>query len=158
MRRLVLLLALLWPAGGAAIDPDVDAAATAAFFRGDAVTAITLLHPSAKAGDAKAQNAIGYMYASLNKDREAVKWYRLAAEQGLSNSQSFLGDMYANGRGVPKDFVRAYAWYSISVAPGDAEHSKKLRDNMRGQMTPAQIAEARKLSRELCAKIPKCAK
>ena len=36
-------------------------------------------------------------------DGLAVKWYRLAAEQGDADAQSKLGFMYANHRGVPKD-------------------------------------------------------
>ena len=34
-------------------------------------------------------------------DAEAVRWYRLAAEQGNAFAQSNLGVMYANGEGVP---------------------------------------------------------
>ena len=32
-------------------------------------------------------------------DAEAVKWFRLAAEQGLARAQHNLGLMYANGTG-----------------------------------------------------------
>ena len=34
-------------------------------------------------------------------DAEAVRWYRLAAEQGLASAQLNLRFMYANGEGVP---------------------------------------------------------
>ena len=34
---------------------------------------------------------------------EALKWYRLAAEQGDAASQDNLGKMYASGEGVPQD-------------------------------------------------------
>jgi len=34
-------------------------------------------------------------------DAEAVKWYRLAAEQGDANAQFNLGGMYEDGEGVP---------------------------------------------------------
>ena len=33
---------------------------------------------------------------------EAVKWYRLAAEQGFAMAQDNLGLMYKNGQGVPQ--------------------------------------------------------
>ena len=36
-------------------------------------------------------------------DKESVKWYRLAAEQGDAQAQSNLGVMYDNGEGVPED-------------------------------------------------------
>ena len=34
-------------------------------------------------------------------DAEAVKCYRLSAEQGLARAQYYLGIMYGNGDGVP---------------------------------------------------------
>jgi hypothetical protein len=40
----------------------------------------------------------------------AVKWYRLAAEQGDAGAQYRLGIMYLNGRGVPQDDVVAVKW------------------------------------------------
>ena len=36
-------------------------------------------------------------------DREAVKWYRRAAEQGDASAQLNLGFMYSNGEGVAQD-------------------------------------------------------
>jgi len=49
-------------------------------------------------------------------DAEAVRWYRLAAEQGNAGAQSSLGLSYANGEGVPEDFVLAYMWWNFSAA------------------------------------------
>ena len=37
--------------------------------------------------------------------QEAVKWFRLSAEQGDANAQSNLGKVYHNGQGVPQDYV-----------------------------------------------------
>ena len=37
---------------------------------------------------------------------EAVRWFRLAAEQGYASAQYNLGVMYANGRGILKDAAR----------------------------------------------------
>ena len=37
---------------------------------------------------------------------EAVRWYRLAAEQGDARAQTNLGWMYENGRGVPRTTQR----------------------------------------------------
>ncbi len=42
----------------------------------------------------------------LKDEAEAVRWFRLAAEQGDALAQSNLGAMYANGRGVLKDPVQ----------------------------------------------------
>ena len=32
----------------------------------------------------------------LNNDAEAVKWYRMAAEQGFAGGQAYLGMMYGS--------------------------------------------------------------
>ena len=52
----------------------------------------------AEDGDAEAQNDLGVMYGNgegVPQDyKEAVKWYRLAAEQGVAAAQYNLGGMY----------------------------------------------------------------
>ena len=57
---------------------------------------------------------------------EAVKWYRLAAEQGDANAQYNLGLMYDNGQGVPQDYAEAVKWYRLAAEQGDAEHNTIL--------------------------------
>ena len=78
---------------------------------------------------------------------EAVRWYRLGAEQGYALAQSNLGFMYANGDGVPEDDVTAYAWLNIAAAQGQpsANEGKEL---VAEYLTQSQIAKAQKLSRE----------
>ena len=78
-------------------------------------------------------------------DAEALKWYRMAAEQGNAPAQFSLGFMYANGEGVPEDYVRAYAWYNLSAAQG-LEPAVKAKDRLREHMTAKQIARAQELS------------
>ena len=43
----------------------------------------------------------------LKDEAEAVRWFRLAAEQGVADAQNNLGAMYGTGKGVLKDFVLA---------------------------------------------------
>ena len=54
----------------------------------DYKTAYKLLLPLAENGNAKAQNILGVMYNlghGIQKDhKEAIKWFRLAAEQGFT--------------------------------------------------------------------------
>ena len=54
-----------------------------------------------------AQFNLGLMYDKgegvPQDDAEAVRWYRLAAEQGHAEAQANLGWMYDAGRGVPQD-------------------------------------------------------
>ena len=51
---------------------------------------------------------------------EAVKWYRLAAEQGYAAAQFNLGVGYANGEGVPQDYAEAVKWYRLAAEQGYA--------------------------------------
>ena len=80
-------------------------------------------------------------------DAKAVYWWAKAAKQGNATAQRNLGGMHLRGEGVPEDYARAYAWSSISAAGGSAR-SKKGKKIIAKRMTPAQIAEAQKLSRE----------
>jgi uncharacterized protein len=54
-------------------------------------------------------------------DREAVKWYRLAAQQGNVGAQVLLGMMYSGGRGVAQDSREAAKWFRIAAQQGNAE-------------------------------------
>ena len=91
------------------------------------------------------------MYANgegVPKDAaEAVRWYRLAAEQGNAIAQSNLGFRYANGEGVPEDDVTAYAWLNIAAAQGQSR-ANKGKELVARHMTQSQVAKAQKLSRE----------
>ena len=83
----------------------------------------------------------------LKDDKLAVKWYRKSADQGNALAQFNLGLMYRKGWGVPKDYVLAYMWFNISATNGDKD-VEKSRDIVEKKMTPQQIADAQKLSRE----------
>lgn len=50
--------------------------------------------------------------------REAARWFRKAAEQGLAMAQYNLGYLHAYGRGVPKDENAAIDWYSRAANQG----------------------------------------
>jgi len=106
---------------------------------------------AAEQGDAYAQTNLGVMYHTgqgvPQDDHEAVKWYRRAAEQGKANAQYILGLMYEIGQGVPQDYVLAYMWANLAASTG-SEKAGKNRDVIATSMTPNQLAEAQKLSRE----------
>jgi uncharacterized protein len=77
----------------------------------------------------------------------AMKWFRMAADQGFAQAQLNVGLMYAKGHSVPQDYVSAHMWFNLSAAQGEQDAAKS-RDAVELRMTPAQIAEAQKLSRE----------
>ena len=51
---------------------------------------------------------------------EAVKWFRLAADQGDASAQNNLGVMYEYGRGVPQDYGEAVKWFRLAADQGEA--------------------------------------
>jgi uncharacterized protein len=52
--------------------------------------------------------------------KTAVKWYRLAAEQGNASAQYNLGVMYEKGQGVPQDYKTAVKWFRLAAEQGNA--------------------------------------
>ena len=51
---------------------------------------------------------------------EAVKWYRMAAEQGTPNAQGSLGMMYYKGQGVPQNYAEAGTGFGKGAGHGKA--------------------------------------
>ncbi len=94
---------------------------------------------------------IGNCLGKPAKKARAASRRRLAAEQGDAGAQYALGVMYANGRGVPQDHVRAHMWANLAAAQGQDEDHRETRELIAEMMTPAQIAEAQKLAREWLA-------
>lgn len=57
---------------------------------------------------------------------EAVKWYRLAADQAYVSAMYHLGRMYENGFGVTKDLEEAARWYSLAAEQGNPDAQTAL--------------------------------
>ena len=57
---------------------------------------------------------------------EAVRWYRLAAEQGNAPAQFNLGVAYVNGDGVTRDNEEALRWYRLAAEQGHAPAQERL--------------------------------
>ena len=104
---------------------------------------------SAKEGDSSAQNNLGLMYDNGNgvvqNYKEAVKWYRKAAEQGFSSAQNNLGIMYKNGKGVVQNYIKAHMYYNLAASQGN-KSAQKNRDIVEKKMTAGQIKKARKMA------------
>ena len=84
-------------------------------------------------------------------ETEAVRWFRLAADQGHAGAQYNLGVSYRDGRGVPQDRVAAHMWLSLAAAQtsaADRDTDVEARDAVAEEMTAEQVAEAQRLARE----------
>jgi TPR repeat protein len=63
---------------------------------------------AADLGNAKAQSALGGYYLNKTDDAaNAAKYLAMAADQGNVRSNYFLGKLFAEGKGVPKDDAQA---------------------------------------------------
>ena len=109
--------------------------------------ALRYFRECAEQGYAKAQGALGAMYAQgrgvERDDATAVEWFRRAAEQGDAKAQTALGIMYAEGRGVERDDAKAVEWCRRAAEQGDAKAQCNL-GNMyfRGQGVERNDAKA----------------
>jgi len=112
---------------------------------------------SGEQGDAEAQDFLGTLYFKgwgVPQDyAKARQWWEKAAAQGRASAQNDLGLLYANGLGGPQDVVQSHMWYSLAAGNG-YEIATGYRDDLAKQMTPAQIAEAQKRTREWKPKTP----
>lgn len=59
-------------------------------------------------------------------DEKAFQWYTKAAEKGESVAMYCLGQMYEEGEGVAKDFLKSMAWYSRAAEAGHITGMVKL--------------------------------
>ena len=65
------------------------------------------------------------------------------AQQGHADAQFNLGAIYANGEGIPEDYVEAYAWWSVAATNGNKFAEEALPD-AKARLTPEQLAEQNK--------------
>ena len=104
--------------------------ALAAYQRGDYSTAYRGFRRHAERGNAKAQAALGALYAKgrgvPQDNAEALRWYRRAADLGSAPAQNSLAVMYAKGRGVPRDDAEAVRWFRSAAGRGNAEAQANL--------------------------------
>ena len=94
------------------------------------LTYIKEVKTKAKAGDPESQVALGWYYMNgdgLPKDeKEAIRWFTRAAEQGYAKAQHNLGVCYAFGNGVAKDKVESVRWFRKAAEQGIAESQYNL--------------------------------
>ena len=98
---------------------------------------------AAKAGYALAQHDVANHYARQENFEEAVKWWKMAADQGYPKALYSLSGSYFQGKGAPKDLSLAYAYFKLAkLAPG-----KKVND-MAAILSQPELKNAEKLVSE----------
>ncbi len=82
-------------------------------------------------------------HGALQDYQEALKWYRMAAEQGHAPAQFNLGVMYRHGQGVSQDYQEALKWYRKAAEQGHAAAQNNLGVLYEvGQGVPQDFARA----------------
>lgn len=76
----------------------------------------------------------------------AAKWYQKAAEQGHIGAQYGLGKLYAEGKGVRRNYVAAHMWFNLAAASGHSAAATN-RSLVSQKLKPDEIAKAQKLAR-----------
>jgi TPR repeat protein/serine/threonine protein kinase len=134
----VLIIALSLPRGG-----QREAAVAYAPPAPSTVPAAETNEPS----DPRAQFDLGLKYFNgdgvTQSDTEALRWWRLAAEQGDAWAQSHLGLMYVEGRGVGQSDTEAVRWLSLAAQQGDTKARSNLGSMyVEGRGVPQSDTEA----------------
>ena len=95
---------------------------------------------SAKAGYSLAQHDVALLYGRQENFEEAVKWLKMAGDQGSPEALYKLSGSYFEGKGAPKDLSLAYAYFKLSnVAP------KKKVNEMAAILSRPELEKAEKL-------------
>ncbi len=125
LASLILLLSLAAPAAAAQFEEGADA-----YEREDYTTALHIWHQLADQGEAAAMYGLADMYENVREIKnmeEAVRWFRMAAEQNHATSQNNLGRMYASGFGVSQNPAQAARWFRMAAEQGHAGARNYLR-------------------------------
>ncbi|KAA3628859.1 MAG: hypothetical protein DWQ09_06475 [Proteobacteria bacterium] len=120
----------------------------------DYVAAARWLRKAAEASDPAAQ----YRLAKLHLDGQglpqdyamAANWLERAARQNWQPAQQELGRIYFSGLGTKPDYVKAHLWWNLAAARGDTL-AGNYRDIVARRMSPTQLVEAQRMSREMSA-------
>jgi TPR repeat protein len=147
--------ALLFGSAGASWSGDFEKGLNA-YEKEDYSTALQEWVPLAQQGNANAQYRLALMYEigdGVDQNyKTAVKWHKLAAEQGHVFAQSKLGFIFSGGgsgeyfEGVPLNYETAVKWYELAAKQGDLYAQVSLGEMYeRGQGVTQNFETARKL-------------
>jgi uncharacterized protein len=103
---------------------------------------------AAEAGYSLAQHDVANAYSQRNQFPEALKWWEAAAKQGYPMSLYNLSVTYKSGKVVPKDNIRAYAYFKLAKVLSEGKVSEKAQtslDELKTNITVKELEQAEKL-------------
>jgi uncharacterized protein len=146
---IILIVALMLPALARAETADAAfRSGLTAFNEGSYARAQEAWAPLARAGDARAQTGLGFMYYSgrgVPRDSvRAAEFFQRAADQGEPTAQLFLALMYFQSDGVPMNAPLAMMWVELALVGGQVE-AFQWRGVIMQSLTEAERDEAWRL-------------
>ena len=109
----------------------------------DATEALKYKLVAAKAGYALAQHDVANHYARQGNPEEALKWWKMAGDQGYPDALFSLSMAYSAGKGAPRDLSLSYAYFKLSKIP-----PQKNVNEMAGLLSKPELEKAEKLVTE----------
>lgn len=73
-----------------------------------------------------ARNIRNQLGSTVNGYSEAIKFYRMAAQNGSAEAQLALGNIYFQGAGVPQNPTEAAKWYRMAAQNGHPDAPEQL--------------------------------
>lgn len=99
-------------------------------------TVIKLIREAAEHGDAESQYIIGWRYfigKDVPQDYHAAEfWLRKASIQRHHTALRYMGLIYEEGKGKPKDSDEALKWYHSSSELGNGDSQIRLNNKLQG--------------------------
>jgi len=113
---------------------------------------------AAEQDHARAQRLLGSFYEEgwgglPENPEEAARLYRKASEQGYAQAQWDLGKLYRDGKGLPEDYIQAYAYFMAAEINGRS-YAQLDKKKIAKRMTVDDINRAKQLGQELIDKYP----
>lgn len=125
-----------------------ESAGWQAFRAKDYKRAESIWKRDAARGEPNAAFGLGVLAEKRGDDAGASTWYEKAAAAGLPAAQVLIAQRYATGKGVTKNLVVAYAWYSLAIRSG-VPNAAKIRDQLAKGMSADAVKEAEALAATL---------
>ena len=82
---------------------------------------------------------LGLMYSNINDSANALRWFKIAADEGNAGAQYNIGVYYFNGEGGARDLDQAEFYFSLAARNGhpsaasDAEDCRRLKRQQASQ-------------------------
>ena len=164
--KAAMRLAYLFRDGGPGLKPDgrlavsyFEKAGTGAalneiglmYLKGNAVTrnakiAHDWFEKAAAQGSIEAEYNLGLLFQAGYTGQpdyiQAMEHFQTAANAKDGPSMLALGQLYADGKGVPKDLVQAHSWFDLAAANGVAEGATRAAA-LEANMTPTDVVRAK---------------